>query len=153
YVAVATMSDTALGSVTPAWASSSALLNIAADGSATAGDPGSNLTVRLTANFTRNYVSKTATQTVSILNLGPAAILSQPQNLAGSAGSPNATSRVVATGNPPLSYQWLFDGTPIPDATASSYTVPNPQQVNAGVYTVVVSNPGRSVTSSSARLT
>ena len=65
----------------------------------------------------------------------------------------NATFMVVATGTPPLSYQWFFNGTnAISGGTNSTFIITNLQDVHAGSYSVRVSN-GASVTSSPALLT
>lgn len=74
-----------------------------------------------------------------------------PANTTASLGS-QASFSVVASGNN-LSYQWQKNSTPISGATASTYTVSNVQAADAGSYSVVVSNSGGSVTSSSATLT
>lgn len=51
------------------------------------------------------------------------------------------TMNVVATGNGSLSYQWRRNGTAVPGATASSYTIASAQwDVNDGYYTVVVTD-------------
>jgi alpha-tubulin suppressor-like RCC1 family protein len=47
---------------------------------------------------------------------------------------------VAATSQPPLSYQWQFNGADIPDATNSLLTLTNAQLSQAGQYRVVVSN-------------
>src|SRR5204862_166449 len=68
------------------------------------------------------------------------------------AGSP-ATFSVTATGTG-LAYQWKKNGTNIPGATASTYSIPNVTTADAGTYTVVVSGvaPCPSVTSGNAVL-
>src|SRR5208282_2672156 len=48
------------------------------------------------------------------------------------------------------SYQWSLNGTPIPGATSSTYTVPAAASANAGNYTVTVTNGVASQTSSVA---
>ena len=48
------------------------------------------------------------------------------------------------------SYQWNLNGTPIPGATNSTYTVPAAGSANAGNYSVTVTNGVGSVTSSIA---
>ena len=82
----------------------------------------------------------------------PPLITSQPTNLTVYAGS-NATFRVTATGGAPLSYQWRVNETNLDGKTASTLTLGAVQFANAGLYSVVVSNTGGSVTSSPALLT
>ncbi|HRI14795.1 MAG TPA: immunoglobulin domain-containing protein, partial [Verrucomicrobiota bacterium] len=53
---------------------------------------------------------------------------------------------VEATGYP-LSYQWRFNGVDLPNATEPTLYLPYARTNQAGDYTVVVSNPARSVTS------
>jgi hypothetical protein len=60
---------------------------------------------------------------------------------------------VTATGTAPLSYQWKFNGAPIGGATGSAFTIANAQPVNAGTYSVVVTNVAGSITSAVATLT
>ena len=79
------------------------------------------------------------------------AISLQPTNLTRVPGS-NATFSVRASGLAPLSFQWLFDGTNIPGATSSNYTVAYIQLTNAGGYSVLVSNSYAIVPSSTASL-
>jgi Immunoglobulin domain len=50
------------------------------------------------------------------------------------------------------SYQWNFNGTPIPGATSATYTISNAAAVNAGNYTVTVTNGAGSVTSAVATI-
>ena len=82
---------------------------------------------------------------------GAPVIISQPQSQTVAAGA-SAGFNVVATGTTPLNYQWLFNGQPIPTATGPSYTIARVQSVQAGTYTVVVSNSYDSVLSSPATL-
>jgi hypothetical protein len=63
------------------------------------------------------------------------------------------TFSVAASGPPPLSYQWSFEGTNLVDATNDVLTLTNLAGPDAGVYTVEVSNPYGSATNSSAVLT
>jgi hypothetical protein len=46
----------------------------------------------------------------------------------------NVTFRVVASGTPPLSYQWRFRGNEIPGATDARLTRPNVQSEDEGAY-------------------
>jgi hypothetical protein len=82
----------------------------------------------------------------------PPFIVSQPVNQAVTLGG-NATFSVVAGGSQPLKYQWRFNGTNISAATGSSFTVANAQLVNAGLYSVLITNVAGSVLSSNALLT
>ena len=50
------------------------------------------------------------------------------------------------------SYQWNFNGTPIPGATSSTYTISTAAAANAGNYTVTVTNGAASVTSAVATI-
>jgi hypothetical protein len=58
----------------------------------------------------------------------------------------------MAVGNPPLSYQWRFNGSNLSDATASSFTTNNVQIASAGSYSVVVTNACGVAVSSNAVL-
>ncbi len=114
--------------------------------SAEASDAGS-YSVMVT-NSLGSATSLTATLSFNV----PPGITTQPQSVMVVAGS-NVTFAVIATGTAPLAYQWVFAGTNIADATASSYTRNNAQPDDAGSYAVMVSNVAGSVTSSNAVLT
>ena len=106
-----------------------------------------NYTVVITNAF-GSVTSSIATLTVNAAPL----ISSQPQSLSVNLGA-NAAFNVTAAGGTPLNYQWMFAGTNIPGATAASYTRTNAQTVDAGNYSVIVSNYAGSVTSAIAVLT
>ncbi len=78
-------------------------------------------------------------------------ILAHPQHQLATLGS-NAVFSVAATGELPLYYQWRFNGQSIAGATDTSYIRTNVQPADLGGYSVVVSNPFASVTSSNAVL-
>jgi hypothetical protein len=79
-------------------------------------------------------------------------IVLQPTNQTVTLGN-TATFTVMATGGPPLSYQWRFYGTNISGATNSILSLNDVQLTNAGVYSVVVGNgEGGFLTSSNAVL-
>jgi hypothetical protein len=62
---------------------------------------------------------------------------------------------VIATGDPPLTYQWFFGtapGTIIVGATNPTFSITNAQAAEAGDYRAVVSNSSGSVTSLVATL-
>ncbi len=60
--------------------------------------------------------------------------------------------RVLAAGDPPLSYHWQLNGVPIPGATNASLLISNARAVNAGSYNVAVSNRSGVATSRAAWL-
>lgn len=70
----------------------------------------------------------------------------QPESITVDAGTSGSLS-VTATGAVPLTYQWQLDGTNIPGATSSTYSIADASTNNAGTYTVIVSNPNGTVTS------
>ena len=112
-----------------------------------------NYTVVVT-NLVGSATSSNAVLTVGI----PPAITVQPTNQAVAGGS-SVTLAVTATGTSPLSYQWqlnqtnLVDGGQINGAISNILTISNVQLTNSGGYTVIVTNPVGSVTSSNAVLT
>ncbi len=79
-------------------------------------------------------------------------ITTQPQSQTVIAGT-NVSFSVAATGNPPPGYQWLFNSSPISGATNSTYLRTNVQPIDAGAYSVIVSNTLGSTNSASAMLT
>jgi hypothetical protein len=60
---------------------------------------------------------------------------------------------VTAIGQPPLSFQWYFNGEVISDATNAALVLTNVQAENTGLYSVVVANGLAPTTSVAARLT
>lgn len=59
---------------------------------------------------------------------------------------------VEAVGAPPILYQWLFNGTPIANATTSTLSLTNVDASRVGTYTVVVTTTAGSATSDPATL-
>jgi hypothetical protein len=85
--------------------------------------------------------------------LAPPAIITQPESRSVAVGAA-AGFAVVATGSPPLVYQWLFNDTlPRPGATNASLQLANVQPSDIGGYSVEVRNPAGAITSSVASLT
>ena len=106
-------------------------------------------------------IAGSATSSIAVLLVTniPPAITVQPTNQAVAVGA-NVTLAVTATGTAPLSYQWQVNGTnlvnsggQISGATTNILNISNVQTNNSGNYTVVVTGPGGSVTSSVAVLT
>jgi hypothetical protein len=82
---------------------------------------------------------------------GPPQIVTQPASQLLRAGA-TATLSVVADGMSPLSYQWRFNGQPLPDTAGATIALDDLQSRDSGVYSVEVSNASGSVTSRDARL-
>jgi hypothetical protein len=64
-----------------------------------------------------------------------------------------ASLSVGIVGSPPITYQWSKNGAAIPGATSSSLTFPTVASSDAGVYSVVITDPAGFVTSVGAPLT
>jgi hypothetical protein len=80
-------------------------------------------------------------------------ITTQPSSQAVSVGQ-MATFAVVATGTPPLTFQWQKNGMNIPMATSASYmTGATVASDNGAMFDVIVTNAAGSVTSAAATLT
>jgi hypothetical protein len=80
----------------------------------------------------------------TLSTVGPPQIIEQPADKAVALGG-SLTLSVKATGTPPLTYQWTFNGANIATAgTASSYVVSSVAPVHMGSYAVVVTGSGGS---------
>jgi len=92
------------------------------------------------------------TSSPAILTIGtPPSITQQPAGATIVQGQ-SASFSVLANANAPLSYQWRFNGTPVGNATTTSYTVTAANSANAGNYDVIVSDSYGSITSAPAVL-
>jgi pectin methylesterase-like acyl-CoA thioesterase len=104
------------------------------------------------SNESGSVTSDGVTLNVTSGPVDPAPVITdQPDDTVVTIGSPAALS-VTASGNN-LFYQWYRNGVLISGATGSTLNFPNAQLSDSGVYTVVVSNSGGTVTSMEARLT
>ena len=59
---------------------------------------------------------------------------------------------VTATGTAPLTYQWQFNGTNLPDATDPDLTMTNVELAHDGQYRAIISDATQTVTSQVARV-
>jgi hypothetical protein len=82
----------------------------------------------------------------------PVVITSQPRSQTIKVGH-GAVFRVAAQGTSPFTYQWYFNGNPIPKANGSFYSISKVQQEDAGTYLAVVGNGLSFAISSNAMLT
>ncbi len=94
------------------------------------------------------------TSSVAVLTvlIAPTFILQQPQDVVTNCGD-NASFQIAAYGLNPLSYQWLYEGAPIPNATNTGLNLFGLTTTNAGHYSVLVYDQCMSLTSSVAVLT
>jgi hypothetical protein len=114
-----------------------------------AADGGASYTVVVT-----NPVNA-VTSAAAVLTVNPAVpptIAQQPASVSVRANDPVSFSVTVA-GTSPFTYQWQFNSANIIGANATTYTLPQVQNGDAGNYTVIVSNAAGSVTSAAATLT
>jgi hypothetical protein len=76
---------------------------------------------------------------VTMIQKGFPFIIQQPQSQNVQQFTTNVSFSVIATGAPPLTYQWKFNGVNITNATNSTYTIPTPVDfTNVGDYVVTV---------------
>jgi hypothetical protein len=151
--------DTTLAVYTGNSVSSLSLVEQNDDG---AGLSTSQLTFQATAGTTYQIVvdgfggsNGTVTLTVVLpVTPRPPVITGQPQNQVVIDTPPtNATFNVTLTGSQPFFFQWLHNGTNLPAATGSSFTVTNATVGDAGTYSVAISNALGFTVSSNAVLT
>ncbi len=98
-----------------------------------------------------NLAGSVTSAPASLAVLMPSAITSQPFDRTVIAGS-DTSFQITASGTGPLSYQWIFNGSTIANATASLLSLTSVQPAQAGSYSVVVTNIAGSATSAVANL-
>ena len=97
-------------------------------------------------------VAGTLASSNALLTVIDPAILTQPTNLTVVNGNP-ASFTVVAAGTAPLTYQWKQNGSAIVGATAATLALNAVSDTDAGAYTVVVTTPAGTASSTAANLT
>ncbi len=144
-----TFANTTTGATNYSWNFGDGKFSLATNPANTFTNAGS-YTVTLTAIGLGGTNSLARTNYIVVTNVTPR-IVTQPLDQIANTGS-NATFVIAATGTPPLTYQWKFNGTNIPGATAAAYTRTNAQLSHMGLYSVVVSNVAGMAASSNATL-
>ncbi len=124
-------------STTPLGGATSASLTLSNAQPAQAGDYSVVVT-----NIAGSVTSVVASLTVLV----PPSLTASPTNQIVIVGA-DLTLSAAATGTPPLFYQWLKDGVPVPDATNTTLTFNPVDLTNGGRYSVVVTNAAGSTTS------
>ena len=99
-----------------------------------------------------NSYGSVTSSIVKLTVVDPPVITVQPANLLVLLGT-NAVFGISVTSAGPLSYQWRFNGTNIPNGRNALYSIPSVSTNNAGNYAVVTTNSAGSATSSNATLT
>jgi subtilisin family serine protease len=102
----------------------------------------------LVSNASGLALSEEAFLTISL----PVSILTQPEGATLPVDG-TFTSEVKVGGDPPFTYQWRKNGSNLPGATSSAFRIYGVTSVDAGAYSVRVSNAVSSVTSTAAMLT
>ena len=94
------------------------------------------------------------TSAVAVLVVTPAApvFTLHPANRTATKGA-EVTFSATAKGSEPISYQWLFNGTNLPGATAPNFVLTNAQYANAGIYSALATNIAGATNSTDATLT
>jgi hypothetical protein len=105
-----------------------------------------------TVNISNSAGSVTTGAATLTLNFTAATITSAPTSLTVVAGA-KSTLSVTPTGTAPFTYQWFRNGLRLSGATAATLTFDTTLVSDAGTYSVIVTNPGSSVSSPTAILT
>lgn len=110
-----------------------------------------------------NSAGSTLSSNVTVNVIYPAFILAQPQNISlrgstntadyGSTTNRSATFSLAAYSPSPISYQWRFNGTPIPGAINTSLTISNVTLAQDGFYDAVLTDAVGTFATVPARLT
>ena len=99
---------------------------------------------------TNDYGSATSSvATMDVTVVGPT-ITTQPLSQVSDGSS--VVFYAFASGSPPISFQWYFNGSPLDGKTNGSLAIPEPHTTDAGNYFVLASSPYGSVTSHVATL-
>ena len=112
-----------------------------ASGSTVSGTLNTN-SLQITGTSSNPYGSANWTLNRSVnvpFDVPPVITTNLPSNITRPPGT-NVTLFLVATGSPPLCYQWYFNGAAIPFATTNTLVVSNLQSGSYGTYLVSVNN-------------
>jgi len=139
--------------------SGSATWSNLSDGGVYSGSATAILTIKpmsaaLSGNEYRCIVSNTAgsvTSTAVMLTLSGAPTIGASTDTTSVVAGASVTLAADATGSG-LSYQWYLNGTALPGATSSTYTISSFSSANSGTYTVTVTNSYGTATSTIAVL-
>ena len=119
----------------------------AADGASLPGSYPITVSGAAAANYNISHVAGSLT-----VFANPPVVTAPPVSLTVTNGDPVSFMGTVS-GTAPLTYQWQKDGADISGATSTSYNIGAVTTGDAGVYTLIATNVGGTVTSAGATLT
>jgi hypothetical protein len=99
-----------------------------------------------------NSAGSVTSAATTIATCVPATVSSSPVTRSVVAGQ-SATFSATAAGTGPFTYQWMKAGVAISGATSSTYTIGSVAATDAGAYSVKITGPVGTVTSTAATLT
>jgi hypothetical protein len=102
--------------------------------------------------FVLNPFGFAASTTATLTVLIPAEIAQQPQDQKVSEGADVTFAVIASTINPPLAYQWYFNGVPIQGAESFAYAINNVTDIHEGNYSCALTDGSGTIFSSSASL-
>ena len=118
----------------------------------TTGDPVTNTALVGAFTWDPDVTNNQAISSSAVITNQPPVVYVQPTNtLAGIGGG--ATLQAVAYGVAPLTYQWLFNGSPIAGETSSALALRDLRADQSGPYSVLVTNWNGATTSAIVQLT
>jgi hypothetical protein len=103
------------------------------------------------AVLVRNASGSILSDPAALTVLRPPTIVVQPQTVVTDVGG-TAAFNVAVSGQPPFTYQWRWNGTPLSGATAASYTRADVQYTDGGTLSVSIGNANGATTSQDADL-
>jgi hypothetical protein len=115
------------------------------------GDDWQNWPPEQTSEGDYNYVKKVVLENLGYTEAVLPFITSQPIDQKALDGQ-SVEFSVVASGDSPLTYQWIKNGVNIETANSSTYSITKVTNSDVGSYSVKINNPAGSVTSSTASL-
>jgi hypothetical protein len=131
---------------------------------------GTNIAGATTTTYTRSNAQTNDSGTFNVVITNPLGVVTssivnllitntlpvlttQPKSQTNGAGVNITLTVAISQGTTPVSYQWKFGGNSIASATNTSYVLTDAQTPDSGNYSVTVSNPLGSVTSTNGALT
>lgn len=116
------------------------------------GEDWQNWPAEQTSEADYNYVKQVVLENLGYTEAISPFIVTEPQSQKVFEGD-SVQFSVVASGDSPISYEWMKEGSGIQATNSSTYSISNIVSSDLGSYSVKIINPAGSITSSSASLT